>query len=312
MKTDVVCLGMSCADVLIRGVDLFTPFTEESKQAKEVLLCIGGDATNQSVILNRLGVSVKLVTGFGEDNVSRFIQNTLLNEGVNIDECTICKNINSSLNVIVIAPNGQRNFINVGAEKMAFTQFAIDPATVEGAKIVSLGSLFISPFLTTESVAAVVDAAKRNNALVCADVMLNPRACSLDDLKEVLPGIDYLFPNEDEARELTGKSNLDEIADVFLGYGIKNIIIKTGKDGCFAKNSVERLFVSAIGDNVIDTTGAGDNFAAGFITALLERKNLRDCCIFASGTAGVSIQHVGANTGVQSRRQVEEFINAKT
>ena len=64
--------------------------------------------------------------------------------------------------------------------------------------------------------------------------MLNPRACSLDDLKEVY-GNRLSLSKRRQARELTGKSNLDEIADVFLGYGIKNIIIKTGKDGCFAK-----------------------------------------------------------------------------
>jgi sugar/nucleoside kinase (ribokinase family) len=307
MKTDVVCIGSSCVDVLVRGVDLSAPFTGESKQAREVLLSVGGDATNQAIVLQKLGVSVKLVTGFGKDPASGFIQNYLQDAGVNIDRCTVSDSIKPSVNVITVAPDGQRNFIKTGTD-IRSRQYPIDLESMKGAKIVSLGSLFISPFYTVESVAEVVEAARMNNALVCADIMLNPRACSLEDLKEVLPGIDYFFPNKDEAIGLTGKSDLDEIADIFLGYGIKNVIIKLGKEGCFAKNYKERVLVPAIGEKVVDTTGAGDNFVAGFIAALLEGRNLVDCCEFAAGTAGVSVQYVGANTGVRSKSQVEEFI----
>lgn len=308
MKTDVVCVGSSCVDVLVCGVDLSAPFTGESKQAREVLLSAGGDATNQAIVLQRLGVSVKLVTGFGKDTASSFIQNYLRDAGVNIDQCTVSESIRPSVNVIAVAPDGQRNFIKAATD-IRSRQYAVDLEAVKGARIVSLGSLFISPFYTVESVAEVVEAARMNNALVCADVMLTPRACSLDCLKEVLPGIDYFFPNKDEATGLTGKSDLDQIADIFLGYGIKNVIIKLGKYGCFARNSSERLLVPAIGKDVVDTTGAGDNFVAGFIAALLEGKNLAGCCEFAVATAGVSIQYIGANTGVQSRRQVEEFLS---
>lgn len=307
MKADVVCVGSSCVDVLVRGVDLSTPFTGETKQAREVMLNVGGDATNQAIVLHRLGVSVELLTGFGKDNASCFIQDYLRNIGVSIDRCTVSDNIRSSVNIIVIAPDGQRNFIKSGTN-IQFRQYAVDLEAVKEARIVSLGSLFISPFYTVESIAAVIDAAKRNSALVCADIMLTPRACSLDELKDVLPGIDYFFPNEEEARGLTGKSDLDEIADVLLGYGIRNVIMKLGKDGCFVKNSEERFFAPAIGDDAVDTTGAGDSFAAGFFAALLEGRSLRECCKFATGTAGVCIRYVGANTGVQSRKQVEEFI----
>jgi len=310
MNADVVCVGTSCVDVLIRGADLSAPFIEETKQAQEVLLSVGGDATNQAIVLQRLGVNVRLLTGFGNDDASRFIQNYLHNAGVDIEHCTISDNIIPSISVVVISPDGQRNFIKAGTD-IRFKQYTVDLQAVKNAEIVSLGSLFISPFYTAESIAAVIDAAKSNNALVCADVMMSPRALGLDDLKEVLPGIDYFFPNEDEARGLTGKTDPDEMADVLLGYGIKNIIIKRGKDGCFVKNSAERFFLPAIGDDAVDTTGAGDNFAAGFIAALLEGRDFRGCCEFAAGTAGVSVQYVGAHTGVQSRKQVEDFIRKK-
>ncbi len=89
---------------------------------------------------------------------------------------------------------------------------------------------------------------------------------------------------------LTGKETLDEIADCFLACGVKTVVIKTGKDGCFIKRGDMTMKVPAVaGITAIDTIGAGDNFASGFIAALLEGKNLRECARFANATAAISV-----------------------
>lgn len=90
------------------------------------------------------------------------------------------------------------------------------------------------------------------------------------------------------------------------------VIVKTGSKGCFVKNSEQRFSVDAIhGADAIDTIGAGDNFASGFITALLDGKSLEQCAQFANTTANLSVRSVGSTTGVRCREQVErEFARA--
>ena len=92
-----------------------------------------------------------------------------------------------------------------------------------------------------------------------------------------------------------------------MEYGIQTVLIKIGKDGVFVKNRESSRVYPAIGKKVVDTTGAGD-FAAGFITGLVEGKELSGCVELAAATAGVAIQSVGATTGVTGRSQVEEHL----
>ena len=114
------------------------------------------------------------------------------------------------------------------------------------------------------------------------------------------------FPNYAEAAAITGKKDLEEIAGTLLDCGVRNVIIKIGKRGCFIKNQEETFIVPAFADTqCLDTTGAGDNFASGFICGLLEGKGLRECAAFANCTASLSVESVGATTGVRDREQVE-------
>lgn len=110
---------------------------------------------------------------------------------------------------------------------------------------------------------------------------------------------------------LTGCADPDEIADCLLQCGIKNVVIKLGKDGCLFKNSVRRIIVPAFPVNAVDTTGAGDNFAAGFITAVLDGMGPEDCCAFANAVAAVSTEAVGATEAVRSKQQVEKFLRTQ-
>ena len=87
---------------------------------------------------------------------------------------------------------------------------------------------------------------------------------TLDDLHDSLHLIDYITPNEDEARHFSGKEQPEEMADTFLGYGVKNVIIKLGGKGCLFKNAEERMILPACEIQAVDATGAGDNFVAGF------------------------------------------------
>ena len=129
----------------------------------------------------------------------------------------------------------------------------------------------------------------------------------LPDIQEALQYLDYLFPNYEEAKAVSGLSEPDEIADAFLDCGVSCMVIKMGKDGCFIKTKEQRLVIPAYPHTrCIDTTGAGDNFAAGFLYALSEHMALADCGRFANMTASLAVESLGACTGVRSLSQVME------
>ena len=87
------------------------------------------------------------------------------------------------------------------------------------------------------------------------------------------------------------------------------MVMKIGKRGCYIRNAEGAQIVPACkGVTAIDTIGAGDNFASGFITGLLEGKNIRDCAVYANCTAAVSVQYVGATGGVKEKSDVDKML----
>lgn len=307
-KADVICIGIAGVDVLIKGVDLEKPFEMEAKLAESMHLELGGDAANEAVALAHLGVGVQLMSGIGNDSAGKFIRDEVEQNGVDTKTFLHIRDGGpSALNVIMIQPDGGRNFINTGKPGIGWEP---DTNCLGEAKIVSLASFGLPPFITSQICLETAKRAKEAGKIVCADVVYT-EDCSLEMIAPALPYIDYIFPNEEEARQLTGLEKLDDIVEVFLEKGTGQVIIKTGNRGCFVKSKELRAIVPAYAcENVVDTTGAGDNFMAGFICALLEGKSIVSCCQYACGVAAVSIQVKGATTGVKSKQQVEQAMNA--
>lgn len=303
---DVMCVGIGCLDVLIRGADVTAPFLGEAKNCEQVALEVGGDAVNQAIALRHLGVNAGLMTGLGTDATGGLILEQLKHKGVPTEDIVLSPGC-SRVNVILIQNDGQRYFIHeaVPAKGSLFTP----PLPAAGsARIISIGSLLAPPFLTPEDIDRFTAAAAASGAVLCADVMCNGRLYSLDELKPGLSRLDYFFPNYEEASLLTGQRDLESITSALLDCGIKHVVVKTGRDGCFARSRQEQFFVPAVPARALDTTGAGDNFAAGFLCALLEGSSLFDCCRFAAATAALSISQMGASSRAISREQVDALL----
>lgn len=305
-KTDILCIGIACVDVLVKGVDFQAPFTSETKHADRVSLAVGGDAANAAVVISKLGHSTKLMCGIGPDSIGDFILEYARRNDVDTQAVQRAERGESAVNVILIKPDGQRNFVNSGVPEAACYKPDLD--AIRDVRIVSMGSLFLPPFHRPEYGAAVAAKAKEIGAVVCADVVVDSGS-KLQDMAETLKNIDYLFLNKEEARLLTGTSVLNESASRIMDYGVANVIIKTGASGCFVKNAVAECRIPGYKvDNVADTTGAGDNFMAGFMSALLHGRDAVYGCRFGCATAALSIQTYGAAGGITGREQVLEFM----
>ena len=132
---------------------------------------------------------------------------------------------------------------------------------------------------------------------------------TLDDIAGALQYVDYFFPNYDEACLMTGEKDEAKVADKLFSYGIKNVVMKIGTRGCYIRNKDGVMIVPACkGITAVDTIGAGDNFASGFIAALLQGKDIKECGEYANCTAAIAVQHPGATSGVQNRQMVEDML----
>ena len=250
----------------------------------------------------------------GKDVVGDYIIDHCRREGIDHAGVRQREGIDTSINVGLVSADGERTFVtNRNGSLWMMTGDDIDLSLVGRARLLSFASLFNSPRIRDDDLVRIFKAAKGAGMTIAAD-MIKPRLGeTFDDITGALSRVDYFFPNCDEARMMTGEQDVSRVADRILGYGVKNVVIKVGKRGAYIKGQDgPGMTVPAMrGITAVDTIGAGDNFASGFIVGVLEGKSLRECGEWGNVAASLAITSAGATTGVRSRalfdRQLAEY-----
>lgn len=309
-KLDVIIIGAALVDLPLRPVSKEV-FDVVSYPVDGIKMTIGGDAINESTIITRLGHKVGLMSCVGVDVPGWFVMDHCKTNNIDTTYIKQDSNKDTSINVGLVAEDGERTFItNRQGSLWKFCYEDLDMSALKDAKILSFASIFNNPLFDNEALVSVFSKAKEEGMIICADMVTPKMNETLEDIKEALSYVDYFFPNFEEASEMTGETDEDKVADVLYGCGVKNVIMKIGKRGCYIRNADGAMIVPAAkGVTAIDTIGAGDNFASGFIAALLEGKDIRESAIYANCTAAVSVQYVGATGGVKDRAMVDEMLD---
>lgn len=309
-ENEVLIIGAALTDLQLRPIPRDV-FEIEVVPLERIALTIGGDAVNEATVISRLGHRTTLMSMIGNDSPGQFVLRHCAENHIDTSAFTIRDDVDTSINVGLISDEGVRNCITARQSSMWLMSMEdIQYSYFEkGYKILSFASIYTHPAIDGRPLIEIFARAKENGMLICVDMNASPdrNKDNLEDMKEALSYVDYFFPNYGEACWMTGETDPRKIADVFLSWGIKHVIVKTGAKGCLLKSREEAHELPAYTKAVcIDETGAGDNFAAGFISALLEGKNFRDCGRFATAVASIAVEHVGAATGVKTREQAEE------
>lgn len=306
---EVLCVGAAIVDIPLRPVSKQI-FDSESYPLDQIRMTIGGDAINEAAIITRLGHRVALMSLVGDDPAGHYILDFCRENGVDASGVRVDPRVETSINIGLVAEDGERTFVtNRNGSLWKMTADHVDCGRFAGARLLSLASIFNNPLLDGKALVKIFQAAKQAGLTICAD-MIKPRLGeTLADVSEALSYVDYFFPNYEEACLLTGKEELEDVAAVFLDAGVKTVVIKTGKKGCFIRTRKTALSVPTYNKiRAIDTIGAGDNFVSGFISGLLEGMSLEQCAQLGNATATVSVQSIGATTGVKNRQQVDALL----
>ncbi len=303
---DLICIGTALVDSIIRGFDP-QPVSASGFRAESGSLNVGGEAVNEAMAAAKLGTKTGIFCALGEDDAGDMVEAALRRCGVDTGRILRGAEHPTPVTTMFVNADGTRKSITNGAHRYNFHPEK-DTARFTDARAVILGSLFRAPFDDPAIIGAVLEAAKAAGQTVFADTKLpNFRFLTLEDLRPSLPLIDYITPNEDEARYYSGKDTPEAIADVFLGYGVKNVVIKLGAKGCYFKNSDTAIRLPACAVQAVDATGAGDNFVAGFASELLRGSPVGDALRFANACGAICASAVGAGTALKSRDQVLEL-----
>ena len=290
-KIDVICTGQAVIDCITRGQEA-DPHKPNVYRAERISLSTGGDAVNESFNLVKMGHAVRLVCGLGNDPAGSMLLAEAERRGVDTSGVTVDENLVTPIANLMVRKDGSRFSVNSTATRL--DGYIPSPEAFAGARIVSFASLFRAPLDQPEPVKRLIRAAHEAGALVCADTKLPTfRNICLADLAEVLPLVDYIFPNEKEAEFHTGEKDFSAMAEKIHSLGIKNVIIKAGPEGCFASLQEGEFRLPAPKVPVVDTTGAGDSFVSGFLSGLLEGISQADCLKKALDCAGACVQHMG-------------------
>ena len=303
---DIICVGMALIDSIIKGFDP-DPVSASGYRARSGSLNVGGEAVNEAVAAARLGMRTAILCHLGEDAAGEMVLSTLSKDGINTDH-VIRSEHPTPVTTMFVRDDGTRKSITNDSHRYNFHPENSIPF-LQNARAVILGSLFRAPFDDPRIIFDVISQVAGAGVKVFADTKLpNFRVLTLEDIREALPYVDFITPNEDEAKHFTGKTEPEEMADVFLSYGVKNVVIKLGGRGCFFKNSEIKLSLPAFPIDAVDATGAGDCFVAGLACELLSGSDLDQALLFASACGAICTTAVGAGTALKNREQILRFL----
>ncbi|MGA2765413.1 MAG: carbohydrate kinase family protein [Spirochaetia bacterium] len=308
-RYDILCVGLANMSISLRpvgpevfGVDLTLIDPIEVRS--------GGDALNEALTAARMGNRVGLVTKIGDDLFGRLLLEEARNAGVHTDHVIVSNRDRTAAAGLLVRENGDRT---ICAHRGALESFCLDEMDIsvfDASKIVSIGSLFALKKLDGDGMRAILERARNAGAVTSADTKFDAYKIGFDGIRNACPFIDFFLPSYEEALYLTSEREPSRQCDALLGAGCGNVLIKLGEQGCFLAARGVRRQISACPARCVDTTGAGDNFVAGFLTGLNRDMPPEEAARLGCATAAVSIQEVGSNGGVRSYDQVVEHMRA--
>ncbi len=301
-KKDVTVIGAAIVDILARPV---TPdvFLTGSQPVKEVRLSCGGDALNEAVVLARFGKQVELVTKVGNDDAGKQVLAFLSSAGVDTGCVKIEDGLETGANLVLVDARGERYFLtNPHGSLRRLARQDIEPYLDDAAGLVCFAGMFVSPLLDIPAMEQVFCRIKsKPGRVLAADMTKAKNGERLEDLKCLLPYLDYLFPNEAEIALLTGDKDAERNARLLVEAGVGCAVIKCGSRGCLIHTRTGAYRIPAYPvREAVDSTGAGDCFAAGFLWALSEGMELEECGRFACAAASCAVEQLGATAGLRS------------
>lgn len=292
--------------------------TGDLARAEQFVKRIAGAELNVAIGLARLGLKVGWVSRVGDDSFGRYTCQQLEKEGVDHRQVTVDARFPTGFQLKNKVDDGSDPHVEYFRKGSAASHLSVEDFQRDyfgSARHLHLSG--VSAAISDSSLALSRLAAqemKKMGKTISFDPNLRPVLWSSEQemvkqLNALAAFADWVLPGVSEGKILTGHEQSESIADFYLDKGVKAVIVKTGCDGAWFKTADgEKGEVRAQPvDNVVDTVGAGDGFAVGVISALLEGKSLTQAIRRGNRIGSLAIQVIGDSEGLPTRAELGDY-----
>lgn len=296
-STDVVSLGIHILDILGRPVTRIPP-KQDVDLLEEIRLTVAGTAAGTSIDLAKLGAHVVAMGAVGEDAAGQFILDTMTRFGVETSNIKVKEGVQTSATMLPIRPNGERPALHVLGANAELTFDDLNLRAIARARFLHVGGTYLMPKLDGEPTCRVLQFAKEHRVTTTLDLIAIPRPDLLPIIEPCLPYVDYFMPGLDEARMICGLTDRQDVIRFFLDRGAGHTVFKMGVEGSSVADRDGEIRVPAFKASVVDSTGCGDAYCAGFIVGLLQGWDLAQAARLGTAAAGLVITGLGSDAGI--------------
>lgn len=305
---DVVSLGELNPDIILADIRADAPVLGTEQEIGTFKKTLGSSTAITTVRLARFGLKTALVAKLGNDDDGRFCLNALQEEGVNTNYILTDNSLQTGVTVSLTYATDRLLATYPGAMN-ALRAEEVPDTLLASSRHLHVASFYLQTALQA-GLADLFQKAKAQGLTTSLDTGWDPQErWQYDTLRSNLEHTDIFFPNEKELFEMTKTSDSDEAAKQILDQGVGMLVLKRGSQGAnLYTQAAAPLKSTAFSTKVVDTTGAGDSFNAGFLYGFLHTWDSAQTLQFANACGALAVQTVGGTGGYKNRTDVVSFL----
>jgi sugar/nucleoside kinase (ribokinase family) len=306
-KFDLLVIGEINPDLIVRGKDVVPEFGQAEKLVEEAQMTLGSSSVITACGAVRLGLNVAFIGLVGEDQFGHFMLESMQKRGIDVNACLIDATNATGMSVILSTPD-DRAILTYPGTIPSLRRDQIDESLFLQARHLHIGSYFLLDALHS-ALPSLLRNAKEKGMTTSLDTNWDPSGRW--DLSAVLPHVDVLFPNRNEVQYIAGKEDFLEAVNV-MALQVPTLAIKLGAQGGLARRGDKMATAPALGVEVMDTTGAGDSFNAGFLYGQLNNFTLEESLVLACACGSLSTRSVGGTAAQPTLSEAQATIQGQS
>jgi sugar/nucleoside kinase (ribokinase family) len=270
----------------------------------EIRMTAAGSAGGTALVLAKLGAEVRSAGAIGTDPPAEMLTELLARDGVDTSLLVRRTEVQTSASVLPIRPDGSRPAFHVVGANAHYGPADVDWDALADVSYLHLGG---PEFMGGEAAAEILAQARERGIVTSADVLAPGDMGILEWIAPALPHLDYLLPNDEQAAGFTGEPDLESACRALVARGVGCVAATCGADGVLLVDSDSVDQVPAFEVNVVDTTGCGDAFSAGFLRGLALGWDRRGAAELGCAAAALVAPGLGTDYGNFDLDAVIEF-----
>jgi sugar/nucleoside kinase (ribokinase family) len=295
----VACLGVHIVDILARPITE-PPLAGGRHMVDEVRITAAGTAAGTSVDLAKLGADVVVLGAIGDDELGELLVRMLARHGVDTTRLVRKPADQTSVSILLIGDDGERRVVvRLPGANGHLTLDDVDFDAIAEADLLHVGGVDVLGKFAGEPLLEVMAFARSRGVPTSLDVLGPCDERIAERLAPALRDADYFLPNADQLTGLTGCARPAEAAAALRRLGVGCVVATLGADGSLVSSDRGEAFLPAFDVPVVDTTGCGDAFAAGFIVGVLSGRHEESAAWLGTAAAAQVVQGLGSDAGIR-------------